>query len=77
NWRSDQEAEIITTTIPPSDGFESAIVRTLAPAPYTALVRGVNNTSGVALARRSLHARLRPQGECFLGHGLRTALRAI
>ena len=49
NWRSDQEAEIIATMIPPSNDLESAIVATLPPANYTAVVRGVNNTTGVAL----------------------------
>ena len=49
NWRSNQEAEIIATGVPPSNDLECAIVRTLPPAPYTAIVRGVNNTTGVAL----------------------------
>jgi hypothetical protein len=49
NWRSDQEAEIIATTIPPSNDLESAIVQNLAPGNYTAIVRGVNDTTGVAL----------------------------
>jgi hypothetical protein len=49
NWRSDQEAEIIATTVAPSNDLESAIVRTLAPAQYTAIVRGVGNTTGVGL----------------------------
>jgi hypothetical protein len=49
NWRSDQEAEIIATSVPPSSDLESAIVRTLPPAAYTAVVRGVNNTTGVGL----------------------------
>jgi hypothetical protein len=49
DWRSDQEAEIIATTIPPSNDFESAIVRTLVPGDYTAIVRGVNDTTGLAL----------------------------
>jgi plastocyanin len=49
NWRTDQQAEIIATTIPPSNDMESAIVRNLAPGNYTAIVRGVNNTTGVAL----------------------------
>jgi hypothetical protein len=51
NWRSDQEAEIIATGIPPGNNFESAIVTTL-PAYggfYTAIVRGNNNSSGVGL----------------------------
>ena len=50
NWRTGgQEAEIIATTVPPADNLESAIVRTFAPGPYTAIVRGVNNTTGIAL----------------------------
>ena len=49
DWRSDQEAEIIATGIPPTNNLESAIVRNLTPSNYTAIVRGVNNTTGVAL----------------------------
>jgi hypothetical protein len=49
NWRSDHEAEIIATTIPPSNDMESAIVRNLAPGNYTAIVRGVSGTSGIAV----------------------------
>jgi hypothetical protein len=48
NWRTDQEAEI-AATIPPSDDAESAIVATLQPGNYTAVVRGVNGTTGVGL----------------------------
>jgi len=49
NWRSDQEAEIIATTLAPLNDLESAIVRNLSPGNYTAIVRGVNNATGVAL----------------------------
>jgi hypothetical protein len=51
NWRDDptQEAAIIATGIPPSDDLEAAIVATLNPGAYTAVVRGKNNTSGVGL----------------------------
>jgi hypothetical protein len=49
NWRSDQETEIIATGIPPSNDLESAIVRDLAPGNYTAIVRGMNSATGVAL----------------------------
>ncbi len=49
NWRDDQEQQIIDTTIPPPDDRESAIVETLPPGAYTAIVRGVNNATGVAL----------------------------
>jgi hypothetical protein len=49
NWRSDEEAEIIATGIPPTSDLESAIVRNLTPGNYTAIVRGVNSAIGVAL----------------------------
>jgi hypothetical protein len=51
NWRDDplQEAAIIATGIPPTNNLESAIDTTLNPGAYTAVVRGTNNTSGVAL----------------------------
>ncbi|MFL6583987.1 MAG: hypothetical protein ACJ8KU_05675, partial [Chthoniobacterales bacterium] len=49
NWRTDQEAEINATGVPPSSDAESAIVQTLPPGNYTAIVRGVNDTTGVAL----------------------------
>lgn len=49
DWRSTQEQEIIATGIPPSDNRESAIVENLIPGNYTAIVRGKNNTAGVAL----------------------------
>jgi hypothetical protein len=49
NWRTDHEAEIIATGIPPTNDFESAVLPTLPPGAYTAIVRGVNSTTGVAL----------------------------
>jgi hypothetical protein len=49
NWRDNQAAEIEATTIPPPDLREAAIVHQLSPGAYTALVRGKNNTTGVAL----------------------------
>jgi len=49
NWRDEQESEIIATGIPPTNDLESAIVRNLDPGNYTAIVRGVNGTTGVAL----------------------------
>src|SRR5207253_5443687 len=49
NWRSDQQAEIIATGIPPANDLESAIVQNVAAGSYTAIVRGVNGTTGIAL----------------------------
>ncbi|HVF70100.1 MAG TPA: hypothetical protein VM940_00645 [Chthoniobacterales bacterium] len=51
NWKTDQEAEITATTIPPSNDLESAIVATL-PANgtgYTAVVRGANDETGIGV----------------------------
>ena len=49
NWKTDQQAEIEATGIPPSNDLESAIVRTLAPGSYTAILRGNNNTTGIGV----------------------------
>ena len=49
NWRTTQGAEITATGLQPSNDLESAIVATLPPANYTAIVRGVNNMTKVAL----------------------------
>ena len=49
NWRDTQEAAIVATGIPPNDDREAAIVATLPPGNYTAVVRGVGVTTGVAL----------------------------
>jgi len=49
NWKQDQEAAIKATGIPPSRATEAAIVRTLAPGTYTAVVRGKNDSVGVGL----------------------------
>jgi hypothetical protein len=44
-----QQAEIEATTIPPPNDFESAIVRTLGPGNYTAIVRGVNDATAIGV----------------------------
>ncbi len=51
DWRDDpvQEALIKASGIPPTDDLESAIDATLPSGAYTAIVRGKDNTSGVAL----------------------------
>ncbi|MEO6871950.1 MAG: hypothetical protein ABI233_06995 [Chthoniobacterales bacterium] len=49
NWKDTQEAEIVASTIPPTDDLESAIVADLTPGAYTAILRGKNDTTGVAL----------------------------
>ena len=49
NWKETQQAEIEATTIPPSNDLESAIVRTLDPGAYTAVLRGKNDSTGIGL----------------------------
>jgi hypothetical protein len=51
NWRDDpvQAALILATGLAPANNLESAIDANLSPGAYTAVVRGNNNTTGVAL----------------------------
>ena len=49
NWRSDQESQIIDSTLPPTDDREAAIVATLPPGAYSAIIHGANDSTGVAL----------------------------
>ena len=51
NWREDpvQEAAILATGLAPANNLESAIDVTLNPGMYTAVIKGKNNSSGVAL----------------------------
>jgi hypothetical protein len=52
NWvDSPDKQAIIDTTVPPSNDLESAIIANLPGngASYTAIVRGVNNTTGIAV----------------------------
>jgi hypothetical protein len=49
DWRESQESEIIATGLQPNKNREPAILATLAPGNYTAVVRGKNNTTGVGL----------------------------
>jgi hypothetical protein len=46
---SNQVAEIQSSQLAPTNSAESAIIATLPPGNYTAIVRGVNNTMGNAL----------------------------
>jgi uncharacterized repeat protein (TIGR03803 family) len=49
NWRDAQRKEIEATGIAPTNVKEAAIVADLDPGSYSAVVRGKNNTTGVAL----------------------------
>jgi hypothetical protein len=55
NWKindqtqQSQESAIRATTVAPSNDSEAALIATLSPGTYTAIVRGKNNTTGVGL----------------------------
>ena len=49
NWRDSQLQEIAGTGIPPSHDAEAALLVTLGPGAFTAIVSGTDSTSGRAL----------------------------
>ena len=49
DWKDTQQTAIENTGIPPENDLEAAIVVTLQPGSYTAIVRGNNDTTGVGL----------------------------
>ena len=51
NWKDDPDQALLIqgSGIPPQNDLESAIVATLPPAGYTAIVSGKDGTSGIAL----------------------------
>jgi uncharacterized protein GlcG (DUF336 family) len=81
NWQDSQQAEIEATGIPPEDELESAIVTTLAPGAYTAVVSGsdggtgtalvevydLNSTSNSTLANISTRGAIGPESEVIIG----------
>ena len=74
NWRNTQETEIAASGFAPPNDLESAIIATLAPGSYTAVVSGKNSGTGVALvdlyqldASTSIFGNLSTRG--FVGTG--------
>jgi hypothetical protein len=49
NWRDSQQAEIEATGLAPTNDLESAIIATLSPGAYTAILRGNGTGVGVGL----------------------------
>jgi hypothetical protein len=54
NWKtrpdgSSQQGEIEATGLPPANDLESALLQTFPAGNYTAIVRGVNSTTGIGL----------------------------
>lgn len=49
NWKDTQQAEIEAAALAPTSDLEAAIVVTLFPGAYTAIVGGKDNATGIAL----------------------------
>src|SRR5262249_34697689 len=49
DWMAGPDADLIRQTLPPPNPLESAIIVTLAPGDYTAIVSGYSGLAGVAL----------------------------
>ncbi len=49
NWRSSQQDALIASELAPPNDRDAAILATLTPGPYTAIVRGVGAATGVGL----------------------------
>ena len=49
NWKTDDKAAIEATGLAPTNDKESAILVTLDPGSYSAVIRGKNSTTGVGL----------------------------
>ena len=49
NWKDNQQTQIENSTLAPSNDMESAIVATLAPGSYTAIVAGKDGSTGVGM----------------------------
>ena len=49
NWKDTQQADIEATTIPPNHELESAVVYTLDPGSYTAVMSGKDGVTGIGV----------------------------
>lgn len=49
NWQSSQQAEIQASGLAPGSSLESAIIATLTPGTYTAVLEGTNGGTGTAI----------------------------
>jgi cytochrome c peroxidase len=49
NWQSSQQAEIQASGLAPASNLESAIIATLTPGTYTAVLEGTNGGTGISI----------------------------
>ncbi len=75
NWKDSQQLEIENSMLAPTHDSESAIVATLDPGAYTAVLSGAHNTTGIGLVEvfdlgTASSARLSNiSTRCFVGSG--------
>jgi hypothetical protein len=51
DWKGSQQAEIESANLGPAHDQEAALIETIPPGQYKAVVRGKNSTTGVGLVR--------------------------
>jgi uncharacterized delta-60 repeat protein len=51
DWKTDQQADIEATGLAPTNELESAVVRTLDPGSYTAILRGKGDATGIGVVQ--------------------------
>jgi Putative Ig domain len=51
NWRASQETAIQNSGLAPTDDLESAIISTIQPGKYTAILAGVNGSTGLSFVQ--------------------------
>src|SRR3954447_9485981 len=49
NWRSTQESQITAAGLAPASELESALIATINTGPYTVVVKGANNGTGIGV----------------------------
>jgi hypothetical protein len=49
DWKTNQEFDILQSGLSPSNDLESAYIGTFTPGAYTAIVRDLNNASGIGV----------------------------
>ena len=56
NWQTAQNSgDLVTSGFAPTDSKDAAVLVTLEPGPYTAIVEGVGNSTGVAIVEAWAH----------------------
>ena len=73
NWQTAQNAgDLVTSGFAPTDAKEAAVLVTLQPGPYTAIVEGAGNSTGVAIVEAWAHDiwELAPPGASSIHKGL-------